>query len=108
MRKVKDMDTKESREQEMMDVRWADKGIISMLNQEAIEVKRNRSVTPELINILSDGIKYPVTMEFIHNDDEMRVQFYGPKAGKFWLDMSIDNYNSLPVIKVSDTTPTPV
>ena len=102
MSKIKDQDTIDSRMAEAsLIIRWADKYILRMLNNDAIKDDRRRSVTRELINGLEGGLKYPVSVELLHNDDEMRVGFFSPNTGMFYIDMSLNNFNCLPTISIS-------
>ena len=78
------------------------------LNKKAIKAKYNRSLyTDKVIDTicLSKGqdstqiwdIKMPIVFSMIHNDTEVRVVFsWGTGSGQ--LDMSFDEYASLPKI----------
>ena len=78
------------------------------LNKKAIKAKYNRSLyTDKIIDAicLSKGqdspqiwdIKMPITFSMIHNDTEVRVVFSWGN-GSSQLDMSFDDYASLPKI----------
>lgn len=74
------------------------------VNEEAIKSKRNRTLYTEKLRELPDNLLFPVGMEMLHNDWEIRAQIaVGPSADKLqlvWLDMPIETFNRLPVKEV--------
>tara|TARA_R100001244_G_scaffold31860_2_gene30411 strand:- start:760 stop:1050 length:291 start_codon:yes stop_codon:yes gene_type:complete len=65
----------------------------------ATETDRNRQLDPDLLEEnLVEGYKYPVTLAFSHNDEEMRVKIMlGPQEHEVgWLDIPYATYENLP------------
>ena len=72
-------------------------GLIKEINESSVKAGRNRNVYFEKLPIKDDSTIYPVTMSFIHNDVEMRVQIIlNAKGEKITLDMSFEEYQRLP------------
>lgn len=76
-------------------------GLIAV-NRHAIKMKKNRSIRPNvLLGIVKhypDSYKYPIVMDFIHNDKEMRCEVIicldeNREAVKVWVDMDMKIYN---------------
>lgn len=89
-----------------MDIKYYTKKTIVKCNRESIRKNRNRNFKPEDLNqILSkvpDDWKFPIVMEFPHNDIEMRTFFHieEPKDNNpLSLDISWQNYEGLPIYK---------
>ena len=86
----------------MSKITYMTKDDIVRLNNKAIRLKKNRSIYKRAYEeVLKDGVKYPIGMNFIHNDTEVRALVsYG--KGTFWLDMDVEDFNKLPTEKLTD------
>lgn len=87
-----------------MKVKYLTKDLLIDVNEEAIKSKRNRTLYTEKLRELPDGLVFPVGMNLLHNDWEVRAQItVGPSADKLqhvWLDMPIETFNKLPEMEV--------
>ena len=64
---------------------------VKRINQKSIDEGRNRTITDEFFKDFSEDTCFPVIMDFVHNDTEMRVQLsFG--SGSVFLDMGFDDY----------------
>ena len=70
--------------------------ILKSINESSIRARRNRNFNFEKLPILP-AEKYPVVFSMLHNDVEMRVQIlFNDRGDRGFLDMSIEQFNSLP------------
>ena len=64
---------------------------VKRINQRSIDEGRNRTITDEFFEDFPTDTLFPVVMDFVHNDVEMRVELsYG--SGSVFLDMGFDDY----------------
>ena len=64
---------------------------VKRINQRSIDEGRNRTLTDEFFKDFPTDTLFPVVMDFVHNDVEMRVELsYG--SGSVFLDMGFDDY----------------
>ena len=47
---------------------------VKRINQRSIDQGRNRTITDEFFEDFPEDTLFPVIMDFVHNDTEMRVQ----------------------------------
>ena len=72
-------------------------------NDVAVRTKRTRSLYFDKLPIKrEDGHKYPIALEFPHNDAEMRVEIVISPTDAVWLDIPFNTYEELPVFDVDD------
>ena len=69
------------------------------LNAKAKEENRNQSLDPIGFDNISKDKVFPVVFSMIHNDIEMRamIQLNKDDSARGLLDMSFEDFNSLPV-----------
>tara|TARA_R100001530_G_scaffold96105_1_gene66862 strand:- start:12 stop:314 length:303 start_codon:yes stop_codon:yes gene_type:complete len=83
-------------------MKYFTKDLLIKANNESIRRGRNRNLVVRNIKKLPDDYKFPVLMEFIHNDVEMRTEVMLDKDTKVFLDISFKYYNELPKITPED------
>lgn len=75
--------------------------LLKTINQRSTNWALNRTLPKSFFKTLDKSKKYPVVFSMIHNDDHIRVKFVhndeGVASSSAWLDVSIDDYNTLPV-----------
>ena len=81
-------------------IKAATGAMITLANDLAVRDGRNRSVSEEVIARLEPEIFYPVSLAMIHNDEEMRVEFFNPGPGLILIDMSFGHFAVLPEFNV--------
>jgi hypothetical protein len=84
----------------MVKVKAATGAMIKLANELAVRDGRNRSVSEEVIARLEPEIFYPVSLAMVHNDKEMRVEFFNPGPGLILIDMSFGHFEVLPEFNV--------
>tara|TARA_Y100000310_G_C20056819_1_gene523118 strand:- start:115 stop:387 length:273 start_codon:yes stop_codon:yes gene_type:complete len=69
------------------------------LNTKAKEENRNQSLDPFVLEKISKDKVFPVEFSMVHNDVEMRamIRLSADDSARGLLDMSFDDFNSLPV-----------
>ena len=69
------------------------------LNKKAKEENRNQSLDPFVLEKISKDKVFPVTFSMVHNDVEIRamIQFNADDSARGLLDMSFEDFSSLPV-----------
>ena len=87
-----------------MKVKYFTRDLLIDVNEEAIKSRRSRTLHTDRLRKLPDNLVFPVGMNMLHNDWEVRTQIaVGPSADKLqmvWLDMPIETYNRLPEVEV--------
>tara|TARA_R110000744_G_scaffold111211_3_gene209482 strand:+ start:184 stop:462 length:279 start_codon:yes stop_codon:yes gene_type:complete len=85
-------------------IKAATGAMITLANDLAVRDGRNRSVSEEVIARLEPEIFYPVSLAMIHNDEEMRVEFFNPGESGLseliLIDMSFGHFAVLPEFNV--------
>lgn len=77
-------------------MKYFTKDLLIKANNESIRRGRNRNLVVRNIKKLPDDYKFPVLMEFIHNDSEMRTQVMLDPDTTVYLDISFKYYEKLP------------
>ena len=82
-------------------IRYLTKKTLIELNNKAIENKKNRTLEPNLLNKLSDTLKFPIVFSMVHNFEEIRavVQISGKSGNSICLDLDFKDYKKIHKIK---------
>jgi hypothetical protein len=87
-----------------MKVKYLTRALLIDVNEEAVKSGRSRTLHTEKLRKLPEDLVFPVGMNLLHNDWEIRAQIaVGPSADKLqhvWLDMPIETFNKLPEVEV--------
>ena len=92
----------------MSKVKYFTKGTLILANNVAVATKRNRSLYEDKLEMLPEGVRFPIGFTMPHNDCEMRLQItvasdaFGKDMGQVWLDVPFDTYNALPECEVPE------
>ncbi len=90
-----------------MKVRYFNKEQLVAVNENAIKAERNRSLNRDMLqdalNTVPDDAMLPVCFNMPHNDVEMRIQVAFSPLHSGWIDISFEEFNSLPVAEISDS-----
>ena len=71
------------------------------LNKKSIKEKRNRNLVESFVEKLPKNIMFPITIAFVHNEQEMRtVIILDDKGSHGQLDISFKDYKSLNSMEV--------
>jgi len=71
------------------------------INEASIQAGRNRTLHFERLPLEDDETLYPIVLAMVHNDAEIRARIVLTAAGdSAWLDMSFEDYASLPRLYV--------
>ena len=82
----------------MVRYRYMDKQELIAINHEAIRSNRNRTLHPKKLTELGEETLFPIGMEILHNDSEVRCHIILSEQGaNAWLDMPIERYQQLRV-----------
>ena len=88
-------------------IKYFTKDTLIAANSVAVKTKRNRSLYEDKLELLPEGIKFPVGFTMLHNDVEMRVEIMvgldinKPQDwGTIWLDIPFNTYDALPEAEV--------
>lgn len=82
-----------------MEVKYLTKEQFQRLNNRAIKRNANRTVKRKFIELLTDGLKFPIIETFLHNDVEMRCRIaLNSEGNTCWLDISLSDFDVLPTI----------
>lgn len=76
--------------------------LLRTLNEKAVKERRNRSLYFEKLPIDPNNV-YPVVMNFLHNDVEVRTGFimnYDKEMA--WIDLTLKEFNALPEVPKSE------
>lgn len=64
------------------------------------DILENAGINKEILEVLTEGIRYPIINHMIHNDHMIRCQIvYDEKGNKFKYDMPIKVFNDLPFVE---------
>lgn len=88
----------------MNDIRYFTKQLLIEYNNAAIREKRNRAIKEEVLENLTEGYIFPITCDFYHGKDEMRVMISFFEVGTAFLDMTNERYFMLPIAKWNEKT----
>lgn len=88
----------------MNDIRFFTKRLLIEYNNAAIREKRNSAIKKEVLKNLTEGYIFPITYEFYHGKDEMRVMISLFEVGTALLDMTSERYFMLPIAKWNEKT----
>lgn len=76
--------------------------LLRTLNQKAVKERRNRSLYFEKLPIDPNNV-YPVIMNFLHNDVEVRTGFIMNHDKEMaWIDLTLKEFNALPEVQRSE------
>lgn len=90
----------------MYELRYLTKQLLIEFNNAAIREKRNRCIKESVLDELPDGY-YLIRFLMLHNNDEIRTQvLFDDKGNSAFLDMSINRYETIPILKENDTIET--
>ena len=72
------------------------------LNAKAKKENRNQSLDPIVFHNISKDKVFPIEFSMVHNDVEMRamIQLNADDSARGLLDMSFEDFNSLPIYMV--------
>lgn len=88
----------------MNDIRYFTKQLLIEYNNAAIREKRNRAIKEEVLENLTEGFIFPITRDFYHGKDEVRVMISLFEVGTAFLDMTNERYFMLPIAKWNEKT----
>ena len=88
----------------MNDIRYFTKQLLIEYNNAAIREKRNRAIKEEVLENLTEGFIFPITLDFYHGKDEVRVMISLFEVGTAFLDMTNERYFMLPIAKWNEKT----
>jgi hypothetical protein len=75
---------------------------LAMINRDAINKGRNRTLDTDFINELPEDLVYPVIFSMVHNNCEIRARIVFNRAGQTgFLDMSFEQFEQLGESEVS-------
>ena len=90
-----------------MKVRYFNKEQLIAVNKNAIKAERNRSINRDMLlaalDTIPDDAMLPVCFDMPHNDVEMRIQVAFSPLHSGWIDISFEEFNSLPVAEIPDS-----
>jgi len=90
-----------------MKVRYFNKEQLIAVNKNAIKAERNRSLNRDMLldalDTIPDDAMLPVCFNMPHNDVEMRIQVAFSPLHSGWIDISFEEFNSLPVAEIPDS-----
>lgn len=76
--------------------------LLRSLNEKAVKERRNRSLYFEKLPIDPNNV-YPVIMNFLHNDVEVRTGFIMNHDKEMaWIDLTLKEFNALPEVPRSE------
>ncbi|MGE3483498.1 MAG: hypothetical protein AB7L09_02080 [Nitrospira sp.] len=88
----------------MSKIKYFTAALLIEVNEESIRSGRSRNLHTDLLRKLPQDLRFPVGLNFLHGDFEVRAQVtVGPSADKLqsvWLDMPIETFNRLPELEV--------